>query len=887
MKPALKKTFVALFAFFILGCSSLILGAAAIYLYLSPNLPSVESIRDVRLQTPLRVYSADGKLIGEFGEKRRRPVKIEDVPQPFIDALLAAEDFEFYSHRGVSIKGLARAVTELIATGRRGSGGSTLTMQLTRNVFLSLERKFIRKFNEILLSLKLERELSKDEILELYVNYMFLGKRAYGIQAAAEVYYGKDLQELSLAQLAMIAGLFQGPSTQNPIINPTRAIQRRNWILRRMHKLELIDQDTFDAAFKEPLVARYHGSQLDAKAPYVAELAREKAIRSFGLKAYTEGYRVITTVDSELQLQAQKAVINGILAYDKRHGYRGAEQNLGELPSVTVSITATATATAKPENKDNVGSADNIANTESSENIEKTESDIDFSSWLSILEDIPSYANLEPAAVVEVEDTRAKLLLKSGELAYLKWDDGLSSARPYVNEDVLGAKPQSASEVLSTGDVIRVVLSDEGRWTLSQLPDVQAALVALNPNNGAIRSIVGGFDFYQNQFNRATQAYRQPGSSLKPFLYAAALEQGMTPATLINDAPIVLQDAGIEDTWRPKNDGDKFYGELRLRKALYLSVNLVSIRILQDTGIGNTRRTMQRFGFDSERLPRDLSLALGNSSVTPLELATAWAAFANGGYKVGAHLIQRVYDNDNTIVYESFPDSVCGDCESTENDATEMTKTSTETFPSSQLGEIGEEPEIDDTSFSTTAFELPVDLKRALGWLNPEDYPKAPKIMDDRVAFLMDSILKDVVKRGTGRKARELNRPDIAGKTGTTNGPIDVWFSGYNKDLITTAWVGFDQNTNLGNGEFGSTAALPIWIEYMQEALKTSKVEPRNQPPGIVTVRIDPETGKRASIGDPDAIFEYFRSELAPELDASIDLETNNSSLETITEGIF
>lgn len=859
MKPAAKKAIVTFFILILLGGSGAIFSGAAIYLYLSPSLPSVESIRDVRLQTPLRVYSTDGKLIGEFGEKRRRPVKLQDVPQPFIDALLAAEDFEFYSHSGVSIKGIARAIKELITTGEKGSGGSTLTMQLTRNVFLSLNVNYLRKFNEILLSLKLERELTKDEILELYVNYMFLGKRAYGIQAAAEVYYGKELSDLSLAQLAMIAGLFQGPSTQNPIINPTRAIERRNWILGRMYRLDLINEETYKTSTAEPVTARYHGSQLDASAPYVAELAREKTIRSFGLKAYTDGYRVITTVDSKLQNQAQQAIVSGILSYDKRHGYRGPEQNLSSLLSTQT------TEDLKPRE-------DSIPSDTAPEN------EIDYQPWLDVLENIPGHADLEPAVISQVSERQIQALLKTGEFISLEWSDGLSTARPYISENSRGPSPQSASEFLSIGDVIRVQLGEDERWKLSQMPDVQAALVALKPNNGAILSIVGGFDFYENQFNRATQAYRQPGSGLKPFLYTAGLESGMTAATLINDSPIVLEDADLEGTWRPKNDGNKFYGDLRLRKALYLSINLVSIRILQDVGINKARSTLQRFGFDPKVLPRDLSLALGNSSVTPLELATAWATFANGGHKIGAHLIERIYDNDGNIIYEAFPDSVCESCE-------DLALSHAEDQPIDFEGE--QTSGTSDDSFDANSFNLPVELKRKLGILDPEDYPKAPKILSDQVAFLMDSILKDVVARGTGRKARVLNRSDLAGKTGTTNGPVDVWFSGYNRDIIATTWVGFDQNTNLGNAEFGSTAALPIWIDYMREALKTSKREAAVQPSGIVSVKIDPETGKRARIDDPDAIFEYFRTEYVPELEAQEAKSAAESDLEAVTEEVF
>ncbi len=847
MKQALKRPLLILLQLSVFGVGFTIVGLASAYLYLSPSLPSVESIRDVRLQTPLRIYSADGKLIGEFGEKRRTPVKLEDVPSSFVDALLAAEDADFYSHRGVSIRGLARAATELITTGKKGSGGSTVTMQLTRNVFFSLEKRFARKFNEILLSLKLERELTKDEILELYVNYMFLGKRAYGIQAAAQVYYGKDLNKLSLAQQAMIAGLFQGPSTKNPIINPERAVARRNWILGRMYELELISPEEYRQAKGEAVSARYHGSQLDASAPYIAELAREKTIRSFGLKAYTEGYRVYTTVDSSLQIAAQAAVVNGLLAYDKRHGYRGPEQQINIEKN-----------TAPTETSDGEVSSE-AATTLSFNNYEEV---------LESLEQIPSYAGLEPAVVLNNEARELEVLLKNGEQLFLQWEDGLDTMRPYLNENSLGPRPQKASDIASIGDIVRV-LRQGSSWQLTQLPEAQAALVALDPNNGGILSIVGGFDFYESHFNRATQAHRQPGSNFKPFVYAAALEHGLTAATLVNDAPIVFDDAALEGTWRPENASGKFYGPTRIRKALYLSRNLVSIRLLKQIGIKRLVDSLERFGFDSKTLPKDLSLALGTHAVTPMDMTTAWASFANGGYKVNAHLIKRVKDVDGNIIYEAMPKTVCEQCDLIV------------TPEPAQLSDLNDE------EFDPNIFEIPLLYKRQLGLLEPQDYPKAAKIVDDQVVFIMDSMLRDVIKKGTGRRARVLQRDDLSGKTGTTNGPNDAWFSGYNRNIITTTWVGFDQNKPLGNREYGGSAALPIWIDFMREALKHSPEYSRAQPPGIVTVKIDPETGKRAKAGDPDAIFEYFRAENTPELDAQSTENTTSGPLEIFSEEIF
>lgn len=836
MRSSLKKTLVSLGLLCIAGAAAATAGFSAIYLYLSPSLPSVDSIRDVRLQTPLRVYSADNKLIGEFGEKRRRPVKLAEVPDAFVDALLAAEDADFYSHNGVSLRGLARAVTELITTGERGSGGSTLTMQLTRNVFLSLERKFIRKLNEILLSLKLERELSKDEILELYVNYMFLGKRAYGIQAAAEVYYGKDLNDLSLAQLTMIAGLFKGPSTQNPIINPTRAIERRNWILGRMLSLELISQAEYQQAYEEGITASYHASQLDIQAPYVADLAREKVINSFGLNAYTDGYKVYTTVDSRLQLAAQEALRKGLLDYDQRHGYRGPELKLNA-----------------PTPEDDTPSPEVLAN------------------WLKTLQDIQSLAKLEPAVVVKVLDQSVIAVAKDGSHHEITWDDGLSTARAYINENSRGPKPKNASDILSVGDVIRIRQALD-RWRLSQLPEIQGALVALSPNNGAIVSIVGGFDFYASNFNRATQAYRQPGSNFKPFLYTAALENGMTAATIVNDAPTVIDDATLEKTWRPENDDGEFEGPTRMRKALYRSRNLISIRILESLGIRNALNSLERFGFDREKLPEDLTLALGTHSVTPDTMAAAWASFANGGYKVNTHLIKRVLGVDGNVIYEAFPNTVCESCQ-TEQAPPEKAQVNA--------------TELSENAFDHNAFELPIEIKRKYALLEPEDYPPAPKVISDQVVFIMDSILKDVIKRGTGIRARVLDRRDIAGKTGTTNDAKDTWFSGYNPDIVATTWVGFDKNTPLGRSEYGSSAALPIWIDFMREALRGKPEKVKKQPTGVVTIKIDPETGQRARADDPDAIFEYFRMELAPKHTLSEEASDSNVPPAIFSEEIF
>lgn len=844
----IKSKFLAVTLWFIaagIGCS--LVGLSGTYLYLSPQLPSVDTLRDVRLQTPLRIYSADGKLIGEFGDQRRTPVKFDDIPPLYIQALLAAEDAQFFTHHGVSIKGISRAVVELVTTGKKGSGGSTLTMQVARNYFLTKRKAFIRKFNEILLALRIEKELTKEEIFELYVNVTFLGKRAYGIEAAAQVYYGRTLNDLTLPELAMIAGLPQGPSFQNPIINPERAKERRNWILGRMLELGSINEETYAQAVATPVTAKYHGVNLDVYSPYVSEMARKKAIELFGYAAYTDGYRIYTTVDSRLQDTAQQAVVEGLITYDQRHGYRGPEQNL-PLDQLDIKTDESGLSTT------------------------------DYSPWLETLKATPSYGNLKPAIVTGVEDQRIHVLTEENEILTLEWDQGLSSARPYISEDSRGPSPKLAEEIVAPGDLIRIKQQD-GMWRLSQIPEAQAALISLSPQNGAIRALVGGFDFHQSNFNRVTQARRQPGSNFKPFVYTAALEHGMTAASIINDAPIVFEDGQLESTWRPENDGGRFYGPTRLREALYRSRNLVSIRILRNTGISNVIDGMSRFGFDESELPRDLSLALGSHDLTPLQVATGYAVFANGGYKVEPYLVEKILNFDGRAVFEALPPTVCNGCDDGEYLA-----------QLSSQNDSGAEEDSSNNPYQIQGdpFQFDFEIKSLLGILEPSDYPKAPKVLDDQVAYIMDSILKDVVQKGTGYRAKALGRTDLAGKTGTTNGPKDAWFSGYNGNLVATTWVGFDQHSPLGKNEYGGSAALPIWIDFMKEALKGKPNTHRAQPPGMVTVRINPETGERARIDDPDAIFETFRAEHVPQFKSQNDA-TNQAMPyeESITEDLF
>lgn len=766
---------------------------AGVYLYLSPNLPDVATLRDVKLQTPMRVYTRDGHLIGQFGEQKRSPLAFEQIPPQFIQALLAAEDSSFFRHSGIDVPGLLRAVSELVLTGEKGSGGSTLTMQVARNYFLSLERTFMRKFNEILLAIEIERALDKREIFELYFNRVFLGHRAYGFEAASHVYYGKSIADLDLAQYAMLAGIPKAPSRNNPISGPTAGKQRRNWILGRMRDLGYIDQAEYSAAVAESDIAAHHGEQLSFSAHYAAEMVRQEMIDRYGMAAYNDGYQVYTTIDGKLQQTARQAIIDGLLTYDDRHGYRGPEQRL-------------------PPTEPNL-------------NPDR--------GWMEALSQTAVIADLLPAIVTGVGTDQVAILFADGTRSSVLWENGINHASPYLSENAVGRRPNSPAEVLAIGDLIRVRRQEDDSWALSQVPAAQAALVSLNPNNGAIISIVGGMGFELSKFNRATQAQRQPGSNFKPFLYAAALESGFTAASIINDAPIVLPDSSLDEgMWRPENDEGKFYGPTRLRWALTKSRNLVSIRLLQQLGVGKLLSYIERFGFDTSKFPRDLSLALGTHVMSVMDVATAYAVIANGGYKVEPYLIDRVENLNGEELFKAKPLTVCRSCDETPESAQSSSELSMEQI----LARNSSEPE----------------------------FPAAPRVMDARANFILDSILKDVITKGTGRRALELKRGDIGGKTGTTNGPMDAWFSGYNADLVTSTWVGFDNYTPLGRREFGGTAALPIWIQFMREALRDSPDQKRPVPAGIVSVKIDPDTGLLARPGQRDAIFEYFMKENAP-----------------------
>lgn len=765
---------------------------AGLYLYLSPNLPEADTLRDVKLQTPMRVMSADGMLIGQFGEQKRSPLRFEEIPPDFVHALLSAEDDQFFEHAGVDLLGLGRAVSELITTGRKRSGGSTLTMQVARNYFLSLERTFLRKFNEILLAIEIERALSKEEIFELYVNRVFLGHRAYGFEAAAQTYYGKSLAELSLAEQAMLAGIPKAPSRNNPLSNPEAGKARRNWILSRMASLGYLTEEQRQEAASQPVTAAYHGLTVEVDADYVAEMVRQEMLERFGNAAYNDGYVVFTTVNSKLQLAAKAALIDGLKTYDKRHGWRGPEQRFppGEGDTQTQLLAR----------------------------------------WQAALDNMPVIAGLTPAIVTAVDPQGVDLLDKSGQERRLSWQSDLRKTRRYRTEDLTAAPVADPSELLAIGDLVRIEFNDSSQqWRLAQVPRAQAALVSLDPKDGAIRSLVGGMGFELSKFNRAIQARRQPGSNFKPFLYAAALEAGVTPATLINDAPVVLDDLSNDEIWRPENDSGKFYGPTRLRDALTFSRNLVSIRVLQRLGVTAFVNYVNRLGFDTEGMARNLTLALGTHTYTPLEIATGYAILSNGGYRVEPYLIDRIEDAKGRVVFQASPRLACGDCE-----------------PDKPLTDPNEPRRMEDI------LTVP-----------PPVAAVAEQVMDPRAAFVVTSMLSDAIQRGTGRRARVLERSDLSGKTGTTNGPRDAWFSGYNRDLVTTAWVGFDDYSLLGRREFGGTAALPIWIDYMRTALSAEQ-PPAPMPAGVIRLRIDSNTGQRVTGAPANSMLEYFFEEYLP-----------------------
>lgn len=762
------------------------------YVYLKPALPDVDSLRDVQLQVPLRVYTRDGKLIAAIGEQRRIPVRYEQLPKRLIQAFLATEDDRFFRHHGVDWQGILRAAVANLKAGGIRQGASTITMQVARDMFLTPRRDMKRKMSEIYISLLMEAEFTKEEIFALYVNKIFLGQRAYGVGAAAEVYFGKTLDQLTVAEMATLAGIPTAPSVVNPVASPEAAKVRRAHVLGRMLELNYITQAEYDGAKASPMESRLHGSSVEAEAPYLAEMVRNEMQAKYGDAVYTAGYKVFTTVDSRLQSAATVALRTGLLEYDRRHGYRGATAKL-DLSKLT------------------------------------TRADLD-----GQLEEFPIIGGLRPAIVEKVEAKSAKIYVKDIGEATLPWEK-LSWARRELPDEKVDRAPTQAAEILTRGDVIYTVGRSAESLLFVQIPEAQSALVSVDPRDGAVVALVGGFDYFQSKFNRVTQARRQPGSGFKPFVYAAAFDKGYTPASIVLDAPIVIDQPDTDQTWRPREDANKFFGPIRLREALVHSRNLVSVRLMRAIGGDYTWNYVTRFGFDKSQLPNDLTLALGTAELSPLQVAIGYSTFANGGYKVAAYSIDRIEDASGKVLLQAHPALACAECDRAKDPPAAKGSAASAGARASQL----------DEAMHDGKSVIPVKNL-------------APQIIRPQIAYLLADMMKDVIRHGTGMRALSLNRDDIAGKTGTTNDHHDAWFNGFNGDLVTTVWTGFDQDRTLGDGEEGARVAVPTWTYFMHEALAGAPRHGVPVPDGIVAARISPETGLLASSDNPNGIMEKF-----------------------------
>jgi penicillin-binding protein 1A len=790
---------------------AIVLALLGCYQYLHPSLPDVSTIKDIRLRVPLRVYSRDGKLIAQFGEERRIPLSFEAIPNQMINAVLAAEDDNFFQHGGVDYPGLIRATARHLLSGEKAEGGSTITMQLARGLFLSPEKSYRRKLIEIFTTFRIEQELTKQEILALYLNKMFLGQRAYGIGAAAEVYFGKTVDQLTLPEIALIAGTFRLPSRDNPVANADFARQRRAYVLRRMREKEFITQDEYDIALNAPVESRLHGPSVEVEAPYVAEMARVEMFNRLGAEAYTAGYEIVTTVDSRLQSAAVRALRAALLEYDQRHGYRG--------PAGRVTLPAGARE----------------------------------QEYSQALEEYSPRGGLVPALILSVDEKSAVAYTRANGRISLAWP-AISWARAPLPDGSVGPQLQRAADVLAPNDVVYVAQEVSGNWRMVQVPEVQGALVSVDPKDGAIVALTGGFDYFASNYNRAVQAKRQPGSAFKPFLYSAALEQGFTPATLVNDAPLVIEDPTLEGSWRPQNVTREFRGPMRLREALVRSRNLVSIRVMNALGPAYATQYIERFGFPKDSLPRNLSLALGTAQVSPLEMASAYAIFANGGFRVEPYYIDRIVSPEGETIYEAQPRFACPDC----------AQPPVAAAIASGGTEGGGEAPIRAPATDEMRWGAPTYL---------QNERLAPPAISPQNDYLMTDMMSDVIRRGTATRALVLKRGDLAGKTGTTNDRRDTWFCGFNAGLVATAWVGFDQERSLGPGEEGGRTALPMWVYFMAEALKGVPEQRRPAPPGLVSMRISADTGLAARPGDENAIFETFMAghlPAEPQLDSTL-----------------
>lgn len=834
-----------------LGCSTLFI----LYQIVKQDLPDVTNLKELKWITPMSILSSEGELISQFGEKKRITLSFEEIPQTLKDALLATEDDRFYYHFGVDPIGMGRAVLGKLM-GQDKGGASTITMQVARNFFLTREVTYIRKIREIFLAFHIEKLLTKDEILSLYINKIELGHRSFGFGAAAQVYYGKDINDLTLAQYAVLAGLPKAPSTLNPIRSPKRAKARRSVVLHRMLVSGYITQAQFDEANLAPITGKRHGAEIELSAPYVAEMAHQKVIEMFGKDAaYTSGYRVFTTVSSKLQQAASNAVVTNLYDYDERHGYRGPLFSLRpETEEDDSTEKASSTLETLDENSNNVFQSDAVAS-------ETLTGDISDEELKLAFKKVNRLQNLLPAVVMDVGEKIAFIRLANGESGEIQWQ-GMSWAREYINDQKQGKPPKAAQEILNVGDMIYVKLNPENNYQLSQLPAASSALISISPDDGAIKAAVGGFSFKQSQFNRVTQAKRQVGSNIKPFIYSAALENGYTLASLINDAPINHWDKSSGVVWRPKNAPEKYIGPMRVKLALAQSKNVVSVRLLQSMGLDKVINYLSLFGFSKSDLPRNESLALGSASLTPMEVATGFATFANGGFLIDPYIIERIETPTGEVVYQAEPALACENCQVNDIEVDELVA---ESFLNSDLG-IMLEQQSDESVSETKAVNL------------------APRVISEQNAFLVTQALYSAIWgadwsvanawQGSGHRARTLKRRDIAGKTGTTNESKDAWFTGYSRRLVTTSWIGFDDpsknlgksssNSNLGDnqvigGEFGARSAQPAWILFMEEALKEIPFEAFEPPSDIVSVRIDKATGKLSNKINKTSEFEFFK----------------------------
>ncbi len=814
-----------------------LLGAYALlasYVYLEPSLPTVDAMRSGSLAVPLRVYARDGELIDEIGEKRLLPVSYTDIPPLVREAFVAAEDERFFQHHGFDYSGVLRAAWVDLQSGDFSQGASTITMQAARNMFLTFDKTIRRKLQEIFLTYRLEHEFTKQEILGTYLNVIFLGQRSYGVAAAAQTYFGKPLNQLSIAEAATLAGIPQAPSRYNPIYNPRAVRARRHYVLGQMLKRGDIDPAQQSEADATPVQAHDHGSLSDVEAPYVAEMARAALVARFGEDAVNQGYKVYTTIDGRLQAAANRAVRLGLIEYDRRHGYRG--------PLAHVKLPPGADATTLEH----------------------------------ALTGVAPIGDLRPALVTSVGLREARAYVQSQGFARLDWD-GLSWARPRLSDTSTGRAPQRAGDVLQTGDVIYVVAGHDGTAQLAELPDSQAALVALDPDDGAVSAVVGGFDYYNNKFNRVTQAHRQPGSGFKPFLYSCALDHGFTPATIVLDAPIVYDDSDQEKIWRPENSEKGFDGPMRLREGLVHSRNLMTIRVVRQLGIDTAASCAARFGFDPKTMPQDLTLALGSLPVTPMQMAAAYAVFANGGFRVDAYFIDRIENAAGQAVFQAAPSMVCSSCGAAGAGAAQAARAVPTALSGAAAGAAG-------TPASAAAAITPLPLATSAADANPDQAPTlldppllpadriAPRVISPQNNWLMDDMMADVIKRGTGVRASTLKRSDIAGKTGTSNQWRDAWFNGFNRHIVASVWVGYDDERTLGEGEEGSLAAVPIWTAFMREALRDQPDEPRPLPPGLVTARISKRTGLLATAqdSDSDSMYETFMEGTLPQAQSPV-----------------